>query len=210
MIVASEILKRFFIWGVAAVAVVPRQHIDNTRCCSVGGSLGYSFKKLLLGLVAINFLRLLLKDSSVKGQSVLLREFLGVLQQLGNTFLCFLSPYLLQTWLSNMINIGGRPGSDLTPVLLSSVGLSIVASVLARTVDGRFWALRKIGNAISALPVLRTLKTYNSVTTRGGNHEGRGTILSQTLMTVERWYALVQVARVSQRMCFSGLLNMLR
>lgn len=197
MIVASEIFKRLFIWGVAAVAISPRQHIDHTRW-SVGGNLSLSFKKLLLFLVGVNFVRFLLKDSLTKGVFLaqMMRDILGIVQQLGNSFLCFLSPYILQTWLANMINLGGRPGANLMPALYVSTTLSIAAAILSRTVHINFWALRKLGNAISSPPVVSTLKTFNSVTTRGGNHEGRGTILSQSLMAVEYWYVVVQVLGV--------------
>ena len=34
------------------------------------------------------------------------------------------------------------------------------------------------------------------MTTRGGNHEGRGTILSQSLMVVEYWYVVIQLLGV--------------
>jgi hypothetical protein len=192
MIVAAELSKRIFIWGVAAVAVLPRQHIDRTRW-SIGGKLSYSFRKFLLALVAINFVRLLLKDSSIKNQFQLLRDLLGTLQQVGNTFLCFLTPYLLQTWLAQLINIGGRPGASLMPTLYASTGLSALAAILARTVHPNAWFLRKIGNAISSLPVISTLKVFNSVTTHGGVHGGRGTILSQSLMVVEYWNVVGQI-----------------
>lgn len=195
MIIAEEIFKRLFIWGVAAVAVAPRQHIDRTRC-SIGGSLSSNFKKLLLVLVAINFVRLLMKDSYIKAKVQVARDILGVAQQLGNSFLCFLSPYILQTWLANMINLGGRPGANLMPYLYASTLLSILASILARTTHPNFWALRKLGNAISSVPVVGTLRSFNSVSSRGGFHEGRGTILSQTLMTVEYWYICGQLLAV--------------
>lgn len=195
MIIADEIFKRLFIWGVAAVAVAPRQHIDRTRC-AIGGSLSYNFKKLLLVLVAINFVRLLMKDSNIEDKVQIARDLMGIAQQLGNSFLCFLSPYILQTWLANMINLGGRAGANLMPPLYASTLLSIAASILARTWHPNFWALRKLGNAISSAPVVGTLKTFNSVTSRGGFHEGRGTILSQTLMTVEYWYITGQMLAV--------------
>eukprot|EP01083_Nonionella_stella_P023756 65705_1 len=192
MIASDEIYKRIFIWGVAAVAVIPRQHIDLVGW-SVGGDLSHSFRKLLLGLIVINFLRLLMKDSSIEHNFVLLRDVLGIVQQLGNSFLCFLSSYILQTWLANVINLGGRPGSNLKPTLYASTVASILAAILARRVHSNFWGLRRFANAISSIPVVQTLKTFNTVTTRGGNHEGRGSILSQTLMTVEYWYVAVQL-----------------
>ena len=158
MIPSDEIFKRLFIWGVAAVAIVPRQHIDHTRC-SIGGSLSYSFKRLLIGLLVINFVRLLLKDTSIKHEVQLLRDILGIIQQVGNSFLCYLSPYILQTWLANLINLGGRPGANLMPALYVSTILSVSAAVLTRKIHSNFWALRKLGNAISSVPFSKLSKS---------------------------------------------------
>jgi len=130
----------------------------------------------------------------------LIKDTLGVVNQLGNSFLCFLSPYLLQTWLEGRVNIGGRPGANLTTTLYASTALSISAVVFARILHPNFWALRKLGNAISSQPVIRTLKSFNIVTTHGGRHEGRGTIISQTLMVVEYWFAVGNV------MCMIGFI----
>lgn len=34
---------------------------------------------------------------------------------------------------------------------------------------------------------------FNSVTTRGGHHSGRGTVLSQSLVATEWWFAITQL-----------------
>ena len=199
MIAAAEIFKRLFIWGVTAVALVPRQHIDDSSfnlSSIIGGRLSYSFKKLLLALVAVNFVRLVLKDSSIKDQFQLLRDLLGILQQVGISFLCFLTPYILQTWLAPLIHIGGRPGQNLMPTLYASTALSVMAAILSRLVHPNFWALRKLGNAMSSIPVLNTLRQFDAVTTRGGIHQGRGTIMSQSVRMVEYWYLVIQLLGV--------------
>jgi len=118
---------------------------------------------------------------------------------IGLGFLSFLTPYILQTWLADRINIGGRPGSSLMPPLFLAAFLAASGVVLSQTVHPNFWCLKKLANVVSSPPVLRTLMLYNSVTSIGGlHHNGRGTLISQTLMTVEYWHIATQL------LCFMG------
>lgn len=192
MIVGEEISKRLFIVGVLLIAVVPRQHIDRRRC-SIGGNLSAKFKELLVLLVILNLLRLLASDEIRTSRSQVVSDVLGVTEVVGLSFLCFLSPYLLQTWLQDRINLGGRPGANLMGPLYLTTGCSVLGVVLSRTVHPNLWCLKKIGNAFSGPPVLRTLRLFNTVTTRGGHHDGRGTIMSQSLMVVEYWHLVAQI-----------------
>lgn len=193
MLVATEITKRLLIWGVLAVSVVPRQHIDRYRW-SIGGSLSLSFRKLLLSICGVNLVRFVLKDSHIRLHFRVLTDVLGIIQQFGNSFLCFLTPYILQTWLAPLINIGGRPGASLMSPLYLSTVLSASSVLLARLYHPNFWSLRKIGNAVSSPPVLTTLRMFNTVSTQGGHHDGRGNIMSQTLMVIEYWFIATQIA----------------
>jgi len=201
MIVAYEFTKRFLIWGVVAVALYPKQHIDGNsswRFFSIGGSsLSYNYKRLLLAIASINLVRLVLKDSRIKLHVRVFADALGLVQQLGHTFLCFLTPYLLQTWLAPIVNLPGgrRPGSNLLSPLYLSTFLSALSVVLVRASHPNFWFLRKLGNVASSPPVLSTLTLFNSVTTPrvGLHHDGRGTIISQTLAAVEYWFVATQL-----------------
>ena len=191
MIATYEIVKRLYIWFVLAISVVPRQHIDRTKC-SVGGDLSRPFRRLLLFLVALNFIRMVLKDSNIPLEFRIVADVLGILQHFGTSFLCFLTPYILQKFLVPFVNIGGRPGANLmTPLYITTI-LNVLSVVLVRKVHPNWWSLRKLGNVVSSPPVLDTLKVFNTVTTRGGHHSGRGSILSQSLAIVEYWFLTTQ------------------
>lgn len=49
-----------------------------------------------------------------------------------------------------------------------------------------------MGNVASVPPVLKTLDLYNSITSLGGHHAGRGNILCQTLYVMEVWHMVTQ------------------
>ena len=189
MLPAVEITKRLFILGICAIAVVPRQHIDHSLCSIGGGPISHSFRKLLLASALLNLFRLFCKLLGFHWTATIL----GIVQIISLTFLCFVTPYVLQTWLASRINLGGgRPGADLmTPLYLTAI-LSISGVALSHTMHPNFWALNRLGNVISGFPVMRTLRTYNSVTSLGGHHAGRGNILCQTLLVVEIWFMLTQ------------------
>ena len=191
MISADEIEKRLLICGVLAIAVLPRQHIDRHRC-SIGGSLSFKFKELLVILVGLNLLRLASSDEQRSASALMLSDVLGVFEVVGLSFLSFLSPYILQTWLQERINIGGRPGANLLFPFYMTIVVSVMGVTLSRTTHPNFWMLKKLANILSTPAVLKTLGLFNTVTTRGGHHDGRGTIMSQTLMVVEYWHFVTQ------------------
>lgn len=188
IVIAAELGKRIFIWGVLAIVVVPRHHIDR-EATSIGGNLSHSFRKLLVASVGLNLIRLAAK---LQGQVRLFADILGMIQAISLSFLCFLTPYILQTWLVARINIGGRPGANLLPPLYATATFSALGILLCRTVHPRMWFLKRVGNIISGPPVLKTLTMYNSVTSVGGHHHGRGSIMSQTMMVAEYWYIITQ------------------
>lgn len=173
----------------------PRQHIDRTPW-SIGGNLSHSFRKLLAASVVLNLFRLATK---LYGHARLLADLLGILQAVSLSFLCFLTPYILQSWMVTRINIGGRPGANLLGALYGNGILSILGVVLCRIVHPNLWCIKRLGNVISAPPILSTLKMYNSVTSIGGHHNGRGTVMAQTLVVAEYWYVATQL------LCFVGL-----
>lgn len=145
-ILAAHIAQRFLIIGVTAAAV--RTRIQFDRPCTIGGDLSRNFRKLLLGIVAVNFLRLVLPGSRTwKDSSGLFVDLLGVVEVTGLTFLCFLTPYILETRLRNYISVP-RPGGNFYRPLLGAVFLSCLGVVLSRSVHPNLWCLKKLANAM--------------------------------------------------------------
>lgn len=186
MIPAAQTKILFFKLGVLAAALHPRLPGDSRW--SIGGKLSRPFRQVLLVLVALGFVRVFTSQRETK--SLLFSDALGVVEVVGITFLCFLTPFILQCWLADVINIGGRPGANLKPWLYVAAILSVLGVVLSRTVHPNLWLFKKIANVVSAPLVLNTLGMYNSITTPD---HGRGTVMSQTLMIVEYWHVATQL-----------------
>lgn len=189
IVIATELGKRLFIWGVLAMVVIPRHHIDRTNL-SIGGNLSHSFRKLLGASVVLNLGRLACK---LNGHVRWLADILGIFQVVSLSFLCFLTPYVLQTWLVTRINIGGRPGANLIGPLYGTAILSVLGVILSRLVHPNLWCIKRLGNVVSGPPVLQTMAMYNSLTSVGGHHHGRGTIMAQTIVVVEYWHIITQL-----------------
>lgn len=120
-------------------------------------------------------------------------DILGIVQIVSLSFLCFLTPYILQTWLATRINIGGRPGANLILPLYLTALLSVSGVALSRLIHPNLWSLNRLANVVTGPPVLSTLKQFNTVTSIGGHHAGRGSILCQTLVVVEWWHMITQL-----------------
>jgi hypothetical protein len=148
--------------------------------------LSHNFRKLLLVIAMVNLCRLLSSGRSHQ----LVSDVLGILEVTLLTFLCFLTPYVLQVGLSQFFNI--VPGRDLKAPLCASALLSFFGVALSRRVHPNFWALKKLANAASGPPVIRTLKSYNTFTT--SQSHGRGLVLAQTLSVIEYWHLFLQLA----------------
>ncbi|KAL3934325.1 MAG: hypothetical protein SGBAC_009935 [Bacillariaceae sp.] len=184
----DEITKRLFMTGIVAVAIVPRQHIDESRCSIGGGTISHSFRKLLLASLVINWMRLFSKIAKFNTLTITL----GMIQILSLTFLCFVTPYILQTWMATRIFIGKRPGENLMVPLYLAAILATSGMVLAKTVNPIYWGINRLGNVVTGPPVLKTLKMYNSLTNVGSHHAGRGNILCQTLYVFEVWCMITE------------------
>jgi hypothetical protein len=195
MISQEQITHQFFILGVVAAAVIPRQPSDNAGFWSVGGRLSHNFRKLLLALLGVNFCRLFLSDDNVprgneeSGSYQLGSDLLGVVEVTGLTFLCFAVPYVLQEGLSQYFRI--IPGQSLKLPLFVAATLSFLGVVLSRAVHPNFWALKKIANAVTGPPVIRTLRSYNTFT--GAEAHGRGFVFAQTVVVIEYWHCILQI-----------------
>lgn len=187
-----------FILGVACTSIVPRLPSDDNRF-SIGGRLSSPFRRALVVLVAIGILRVSVfhfvlpfdNDSAILH---VLDGTLGATQVFGQSFLCLTTAYLLQVKLSNYINIeGGVPGRSLIPTLVAVFLVTVLSSFLSKSIHGKWACLINFGEALSCRPIVSTLKVYSSFTTRGGDHGGRGSVLVQTLLTIEYWFLTTSV-----------------
>eukprot|EP00571_Detonula_confervacea_P004341 CAMPEP_0172320858 /NCGR_PEP_ID=MMETSP1058-20130122/41628_1 /TAXON_ID=83371 /ORGANISM="Detonula confervacea, Strain CCMP 353" /LENGTH=267 /DNA_ID=CAMNT_0013036215 /DNA_START=405 /DNA_END=1205 /DNA_ORIENTATION=+ len=193
MISVEQLYNCFFVLGVVAVAVIPRQPSDDrVRWWSIGGRLSHNFRKLLLVIAAVNFCRLFLSGDVPRKELETYQlgsDFLGVVEVTGLTFLCFLTPYVLQQGLSHFFHI--IPGKSLKFPLCLAALLSFLGIFLSRTVHPNFWALKKLANAVSGPPVISTLRSYNSFTT--AQSHGRGFVFAQTVIVIEYWHLILQL-----------------
>lgn len=103
-------------------------------------------------------------------------------------------------WLSGRVNVGRRPGKALQSWIQVIATLSI-AGVLGRIAFGRrFWTLTKIADALSFVPVTRTLHLYNQVTTsQVVRYPGRGSVLSQAVLVMEYFCLAVSCADATSK-----------
>ena len=192
MIAQEQITHGFFVLGVLAAAVVPRLPSDQAGFWSIGGRLSRNFRKLLLVLVVLNFCRLFLSDdvpSEKSGSYQLASDLLGVVEVTGLTFLCFGVPYILQLGLSQFFNI--RQGQGLLAPLFLATILSFLGVALSRAVHPNFWALKKLANAVTARPVIQTLRQYHAFSTQTSHL--RGSVFAQTVLVIEYWHLILQL-----------------
>jgi len=192
MIPEEQLNHNLFVLGVLAAAVIPRQPSDAAGWWGIGGRLSNSFRKLLLAIVAVSLCRMFLSEDitgEASGKYQLGSDLLGVVEVTGLTFLCFLTPYVLQQGLSQFMNI--VPGKSLKCPLYIAALLSFLGVSLSRMVHPNFWALKKLASAVSVPPVITTLRSYNRFTTQ--HSHGRGFVLAQTIMVVEYWNLAIQL-----------------
>uniref|UniRef100_A0A7S3P6P0 Uncharacterized protein n=1 Tax=Amphora coffeiformis TaxID=265554 RepID=A0A7S3P6P0_9STRA len=180
--------KRIFVIVIALVAVVPRMPLDEPW--TIEGNLSHSFRKLLLVIVGGYLLRHAGKDilsDSVDSKSIDL--LMTAIEGVCLSFLSHLASYLLRKWMADKVNIpGGRrsPGQALMPWVKLFIGLSAVG-VLVRvaTGDKRIWIIKKIADVLSSIPVMNTLRMYNSITNSQTRYPARGSALSQCITVAE-------------------------
>ncbi|KAL3906523.1 MAG: hypothetical protein SGILL_009235, partial [Bacillariaceae sp.] len=193
IIPAAQITKRALILGVTLIAVVPRMPLDAK--CSIGGNLSRNFRKLLLCIVAINLSRLFLSgNESYSPEFGFFSDFLGVIEVMGLSFLCYLTPYILETKLSHYIHL--RPGAAFYGPLLATSVLSFMGLVFSRILHPRWYSLKKLAQVVSGPPVITSVKRFNQVST--AESHGKGFMMGQALVVMEYWHVLVQFC------CFLG------
>lgn len=205
MISETQLNHRFFVLGVLAAAVIPRQPSDDkVRWWSIGGRLSHNFRKLLLVIVAFNLCRLFLSSDDPQTSTYQLgSDVLGILEVTSLTLLCFNTPYVLQKGLSQFRNI--VPGQNLKRPLYLAAILSFLGVVLSRTVHPNFWALKKLANAVSGPPIISTLGWYNSFTT--SQTHGRGFVFAQTVIVIEYWHLILQLLCATAYALDSGMIG---
>lgn len=190
---ADQISKRFLILGVTLIAVSPRLPFDKKW--GVGGNLSRNFRLLLLAIVAINFSRLFLSGNETYSPELgFFSDTLGVVEVTGLSFLCYLTPYILETKLADYINL--RPGTAFYGPLLASSLLSCIGLLFSRIIHPKWYSLKKLAQAISGPPVIASVKQFNRVTT--ARSHGKGFMMGQATVMLEYWHIVVQIT------CFLG------
>jgi hypothetical protein len=186
----EEVAHYCFILAVTFIAIAPRMPFD--RPWTIGGDISQSFRKLLICIISLYFIRHLL-NNHLTGVYRLFLLVLHASEGIAISFLTLLTPYLLRFWLSSRINVPGgrRPGIGLMPWVYTFVALSAFGVILRFfTRRSELWIFKKIADALSFIPVQRTIQLYNSFITAAACYPGRGNVLSQVVM-VSEYYALI-------------------
>jgi hypothetical protein len=197
-ITGSQLSMALFRIGIALATIVPRLPSDLPFPRSIGGDLSRPFRKILLALTLSNVIRLMTPTNSHRFISwsaqdmmnldsllYLTHYFNSAIESFLRSFLCLLTPYLMQRQLQDRINIH-RPGRDLMFWVLVVLFFNILGCIVVETTNEmRYWALKKFGDALSFPPVYKTLRLYSKIMTQGGKYPGRGNVTSQSLLTVE-------------------------
>lgn len=195
----TSLAETLFVQAMCFVTLAPRVPFDSDKWCSVGGNLSNRFRKLFLVLAAMNLARtVLFSDARFKGddnqeetmtESATTWMYFGLtaLESFGLSFMCFLTPYLIQCQLVDRINI--RPGKNILPWMYLVLVLNVfgMAATSAYHVTA-FWSIKRLGDALAAVPVLKTLATYDSITgfDRQGSSTRKGCVMSQALQAMEK------------------------
>lgn len=196
---AIAIAEFVFVLAVTLAAIVPRPKLNNKSF--FGGDLSRPFRQLLFVVACMHILRtLFMKDNRFgaadnQGAQVLqwdLYVVMGV-ESFCLSFLCLLMPYLLQCRLRELINI--RPGRDLLIWLCASLCCNIAGIVFSFSVNPKFWAIKKVGDSLSCIPVLKTILLYDTVMSR--NHILDSQVTLQTLRVMESIYLVATLLSAS-------------
>ena len=203
----ADVPKKFFVIAVACIVLAPRLPLDEPF--SVGGNLSNSFRKTLLFLSSCYLFRHFFLAGVSKSLTLVLWGMEGVVV----SFLSLLMPYLLRVWMQDRVNVPGgrRPGKALMPWVKLFAVLTFVGIVLRIVTDNEaMWIFKKIADVLSFVPVMRTLRLYNSVTAPHGQvrYPGRGSVLSQAVMMAEYLVLSINVFDVlSKAAKLMGLLS---
>ena len=184
---ATAIAECAFVVAVTLAAIVPRPKLNDKSF--FGGKLSRPFRQLLFVIACMHIYRsLLMKDNRFHaaengGTEIMQWAYyimMGV-ESFSMSFLCLLMPYLLQCRLRELINI--RPGRDLLVWLYIILCCDIAGIVFSIWVNPKFWAIKKFGDALTCVPVLKTIFLYDTVMSRNRILDSQVTL--QTLRVME-------------------------
>jgi len=196
-----QLAMTLFHVGIALATIYPRLPSDLPFPKSIGGDLSHPFRKILLGLTLLNVIRLFtFSNVNFDGVTGSITTMTGgtthqlvyvaylvssAIESFFRSFLCLLTPYLMQCQLQNRINIR-RPGLNLMIWVYLVLFFNILGCIMVEvTGNPKYWGIKKLGDALSFPPVYKTLKLYSSIMTQGGRFPGRGDMTGQTLTIVE-------------------------
>jgi hypothetical protein len=194
--------EALFAIGAVLVSVAPRYKCDSSDWIG-GGALSRRFRQALVVLGILNIIRnlcmqdrrFILDDESTKesaitsSSSVYSNESIEVfvyytfifIDAFGIGFLMLLTPYCLQCHLASMINI--RPGQNLLPWLYGCIALQLFGVIGSATFSTKLYAFKRLGDAVSSIPVLQTLRLYRKIVI---SRDPR-VITIQTVQTIEEY-----------------------
>ena len=184
---ATAIAECAFVVAVTLAAIVPRPKINDKSF--FGGDLSRPFRQLLFVIACMHICRsLFMKDNRFDtaesdGTEIMQCAYyimMGV-ESFSMSFLCLLMPYLLQCRLRDLINI--RPGRDLLVWLYAILCCDITGIIISIWVSPKFWAIKKVGDALTCVPVLKTIYLYDNVMSRNRILDSQVTL--QTLRVME-------------------------
>jgi hypothetical protein len=183
----SNVSYVFCITRVAFICVEPRMPSDP-KGCSIGGRMSSPFRRALLGLLLLATTRFVISKmlDMALFHVALIDGILVTCFNVGLSFLCMITSYILQCQLTNLINI--HPGKDLVPYLIAVFVMTVAGITAARTTYPNLCALVSLAGAVSSIPVIKTLTLYARLTTLGGNQGGRGNVITQILLSTEYYY----------------------
>jgi hypothetical protein len=102
-----------------------------------------------------------------------------ITESFGLGFLMLLTPYFLQCHLSSLIKI--KAGRNLVPWLYLILLLDVSGAIGFSLFDKKYYALKRLGDAIISIPIIRTLALYQNVM----SVRDARVVTIQTLQTVE-------------------------
>lgn len=118
-----------------------------------------------------------------------------VTELIGMSWGCLLTPYLLRCFMQSRIKLAGHtPGEPIQRWLIGLSALFVMGVVLAYMFEWQLgWAMVRLGNALSTVPVVQALKQYNMLTTPSGPDKGKGLVIAQVLLAYEQFYACLSL-----------------
>jgi hypothetical protein len=185
----ESIAISLFVIGAISAGIIPRYKWDKHDCIG-GGTLSYRFRLACFVLAVENVIRNVFMTDKKSNPDVNINDsnevllafiywFLKVFEAFGIGFLMMLSPYFLQCHLATMVRI--KPGHNLVPWLYW-IMLFQVMGVIGSLFHPKYYAIKKVGDALSCIPILRTLAIYQHVL----SGQDSRVITIQTVQMVER------------------------